>query len=256
MSAIVAVNSSRWTNSQLALIQQQIAMNCNQAEIELFQQVCNRTGLDPFSRQIYAIKRGGKNPKMTIQVSIDGFRVIADRSGKYDGSQTFWADAEGNWHDVWLSSEPPSAAKTVCYRVGSDRPFVAVALWSELAQYETNWENGKASGKKLAALWAQMPAHMLGKVSEAQALRKAFPAELSGLYSTEEMPMPTTIDATIETDETAELTARSSALFKALGWDKQQCVDYLVDNFAVENRKDLTAEQLQELVKKLEALQN
>lgn len=250
--------SGKWTPSQLALVQQQIAQNCTQEEIEFFQQVCNKTGLDPFSRQIYAIKRGGKNPKMTIQVSIDGFRAIADRSGKYSGSQTFWCDANGNWFDVWLKTEPPAAAKTVCYRIGSDHPFVAVALWAELAQWETVWRNGQATNeKKLATLWAQMPAHMIGKVSEAQALRKAFPAELSGLYSTDEIPMPAdnVIEAEVINDsaEKAALLAKAKELGEKLGLTSIEKGDAVSAASGGErDARRLSVSQLQNLVSLLE----
>src|SRR5690606_36600618 len=57
---------------------------------EAFLHHCSRTGLDPVARQIYLIERGGKH---TIQVSIDGARLVAERSGKYAGqTPTQWTD--------------------------------------------------------------------------------------------------------------------------------------------------------------------
>ncbi|MGL4617905.1 MAG: phage recombination protein Bet [Chroococcidiopsis sp.] len=180
--------SLAWTPEQLALIKQQIAKDCTDAELALFGQVCQRTGLDPFSRQIYAIKRNQynpdtrqKEPKMTIQVSVDGFRAIAARSGLYDGSHTEWCGKDGIWSDVWLGNGNPAAAKTTVYRKGSAHPFIAVAKFNS---YAVSY-NGKLSG-----LWEKMPDLMIGKVSESLALRKAFPVELSGLYTTEEFPLP------------------------------------------------------------------
>lgn len=177
--------SDMWSNEKIQLLKTQIAKDCSDDELALFLQVCKRTGLDPFSRQIYAISRKTFNsdtkqyePKMSVQVSIDGFRLIAARSGLYDGSTTEWCGLDGVWKDVWLLSEPPAAAKTTVYRLGTDRPFVGVCTFKSYAQTF----NGKLSG-----LWAKMPETMLGKVSEALALRKAFPAELSGLYTREEM---------------------------------------------------------------------
>lgn len=160
-----------WDDSQIAIIKQQIAKGCSDGELALFGQVCQRTGLDPFSRQIYAISRGGK---MTIQVSIDGFRTIAARSKLYGGSTTEWCGDDGVWRDVWLSANPPAAAKTTVCRIGSPMPFTGVARFGAYQQSSN-------------ALWRSMPEVMIGKVSEALALRKAFPAELSGLYSSEEM---------------------------------------------------------------------
>jgi phage recombination protein Bet len=161
-----------WDADQIALIKSQIAVNCTDSELALFGQVCQRTGLDPFSRQIYAIKRG---QKMTVQVSIDGFRTIAARSTLYGGSHTEWCGEDGIWRDVWLGNGAPAAAKTTVYRIGSPHPFVAVARYSSYQQSSNQ-------------LWRSMPDTMVAKVSESLALRKAFPAELSGLYTTEEFP--------------------------------------------------------------------
>lgn len=186
-SAITTINAelapvTGWNAQQIELIKTQVAPGCTDLELSLFQQVCARTGLDPFSRQIYAIRRKDRNApggeKMTIQVSIDGFRLIASRSGKYGASESLWCGADGEWHDVWLSPQAPAAAKTLVWRTGSDRPFTAVARWDSYAQMY----NGQPTH-----MWKKMPDVLLAKCSEALALRKAFPAELSGLYSTEEM---------------------------------------------------------------------
>ena len=159
-----------WDGSQIEIIKQQIAKGCSDGELALFGQVCQKTGLDPFSRQIYAISRGGK---MSIQISIDGFRTIAARSGLYGGSMTEWCGDDGVWRDVWLSSKPPAAAKTTVWRKGCPNPFTGVARYGAYSQGNS--------------MWSKMPDTMIAKVSEALALRKAFPAELSGLYSSEEM---------------------------------------------------------------------
>jgi phage recombination protein Bet len=158
-----------WDNSQMAVIKSQIAKDCTDAQLVLFAEVCKRTGLDPFTKQIYAISSKGK---MIIQVGIDGLRAVAADSGLYNGSQTFWCGEDGIWVDVWLKKSLPVAAKTEIYRGDSTRPFTAVALMSEY---------GKDN------VWKSLPTVMLGKVSESAALRKAFPRQLSGLYTGEEM---------------------------------------------------------------------
>jgi phage recombination protein Bet len=170
-----------WTPEQTQLISTTIAPGCSNDELRLFAYACQRTGLDPFSRQIYAIKRGGK---LTIQVSIDGLRSIAERTGQLDGSMTYWCGADGQWQDVWLDSKPPAAAKTVIHRKGCAHPFSATARFADF-----NAGQG---------LWSKMPSVMIAKCSEAQALRRAFPADLSGVYSTDEMDQavePVTVTA-------------------------------------------------------------
>ena len=159
-----------WTPEQTQLISTTIAPGCSGDELRLFAYACQRTGLDPFSKQIYAIKRGGK---MTIQAGIDGLRSIAERTGQLDGSETLWCGEDGQWQDVWLGAKPPAAAKTIIHRKGASHPFVGVARFAD-------YNAGQG-------LWTKMPAAMIAKCSEALALRKAFPADLSGVYSTDEM---------------------------------------------------------------------
>ena len=155
--------------SQLDLIKNQIAKGCTDGEIEYFIGVCQRTGLDPFQRQIYAIRRkDNKVEKMTIQTGIDGYRLIADRTGRYAGSDDpiHHCDAAGN-----LTRSTVTVWKIVS---GVRCSFTASALFDEYVQLSS-------------PMWAKMKFTMLAKCAEALALRKAFPADLSGLYTTEEM---------------------------------------------------------------------
>jgi len=189
MSAITTTSQSSITQhfnpEQLKVLKQQIAPKCSDTELDYFIEVCKQTGLSPFTREIYAISREAwnpetqrKEPKMSIQVSIDGLRKRAANSGYYDGSTTFWCGEDGKWLEVWLKSTPPSAAKTVVYRKGCGQPFTAVARFDA---YKQDFKG------KLSGLWEKMPDIMIGKCSEALALRKAFPEQTAGLYASEEM---------------------------------------------------------------------
>lgn len=160
-----------FNEDQIALIKSQLGSGLTNSELDLFLHVAKKAGLDPLSRQIYAVKRGGK---MTIQTSIDGLRLIAERTGKYEGQAgPFWCGEDGEWKDVWLKSSPPAAAKVGVWKAGAKDATYAVAKFSEY----------NVGGN----MWNKMPANQIAKCAESLALRKAFPQETNGLYSDTEM---------------------------------------------------------------------
>ena len=169
----ITAEQAFWTDQQLAALRQ-LGVDANsQGDLAVFFHQAQRSGLDPFKREIYMITRKGKP---TIQTGIDGFYKIADRVSRTTGgtwgiSETLWCGQDGQWADVWLQATPPAAAKVTIERNGSR--FTVVALTSEY----------QAQGP----LWQKMPARMIAKCAEALAIRKAFPEDLSGLYTSEEM---------------------------------------------------------------------
>lgn len=152
--------------------------------VERFLSLVRRSGLDPLARQIYCIGRFSQGHiEWSIQTGIDGFRLVAERSKKYDGQDgAEWLTSKGEWVDAFVPSlhgEHPLAARVRVYRKDWPRPSVGVAEWGSYVQT-------KKSGE-VTAMWAKQGAGQLAKCAEALAIRKAFPQDLSGLYTADEI---------------------------------------------------------------------
>lgn len=177
------------------LIKETVCKGASDTEFKLFMNQARTTGLNPLARQVFAVKRWDSQANrevMSIQVSIDGFRLIAERTGKYAGQVgPYWCGLDGEWKDAWLSDKPPVAAKVGTVRNDFKEPCWGVARFNSYAQ--------KKKDGTLTRMWASMPDVMIAKCAESLALRKAFPQELSGLYTNDEMSQVNNDDMPIPT---------------------------------------------------------
>lgn len=167
-------------DTKLQLIKNTLAKDAalTDDEMQLYGQVATRKGLDPFAGQIHVTKRMGK---LVFQTGIDGFRLIAQRTGLYAGQDApEWCGPDGVWSEIWPKSKgAPVAARIAVYRKDWQRPVVVIAHWDEYVQ--TKQDGG------INAMWKQRGPAQLAKCAEALALRKAFPQDMSGIYTDEEM---------------------------------------------------------------------
>ena len=160
-------DQTEWTPQQAAVLKAANIRPQSKEQASLFLAYCQATQLDPVSRQIYLLNG-------QPVASIDGMRLVAQRTGEYRGQiGPQWCGTDGQWMDVWVADGPPSACRVGVLRAGFDEPVWGIAMWREF---------GSDKGT-----WRKMPAHMLAKVAESHSLRKAFPNDLSGLYSADEM---------------------------------------------------------------------
>lgn len=141
------------------LIRNMFARGCSNDEFSVLIELANRYQLDPFAKQIWAVKYSDRPAQ--IFAGRDGYLAIAHRSGQFNGMQSsIDKDADGNILSatcrVWRKDMEHSFERTVY-----------------VDEYNT---------KK--GVWAEKPATMIVKVAEAQALRLAF--NISGLYDSSE----------------------------------------------------------------------
>ena len=197
------------SKDEIDLLKRTLLKQFPEDEQTTFVRLCQRTRLDPFTKQIYATRRyqkvrdndtgaTRKIPTLVPVTGIMGLCAVADRTGHYDGCEIFWAAPDGEWKTEWLSDEYPAAAKAIVYHRTRKHPEVAIARWfsfvGQVYNYQTQvWEVGD--------FWAKMPDYMLAKVAKAAALRGAFPDQLSNIYIKEELEGNLTDSEEVSTDE-------------------------------------------------------
>lgn len=179
-SELSVQHNEGFSQKQIDILKNGICRGCSNQEFEVFLMACKKTQLDPFMKQIYAVKRKAKKPDgswgetMTIQTGIDGYRLIAERTGNYvPGAEPTY---------VYDEQQKLISATAYVKKRTSDGEWHTIASSAYYDEYCQKFKDGQPMG-----LWANMPRTMLAKCAEAQALRRAFPAEMSGVYTKEEM---------------------------------------------------------------------
>lgn len=215
--------------AQLALIRRTVAADTTQDEFDMFIEVCRRVGLDPFRKQLYCLVYNKDKPdkrKVAFITGIDGFRAVAQRNGDYrpdDAEPEIAIDPD----QANPATNPLGIVKAVvkAYKRGPDgwHAVVGVAHWDEFAPLVEEWAYDEAKGKRqptgkyelAIGNWRKMPRVMIVKCAEAQALRRGWPEDLSGVYSPEEMDGATMRDITPSAEIEQHEQQRRLALINA-----------------------------------------
>lgn len=208
----IATLSPGFTGRQLDLIRNTVARDCQPEEFNLFIAVAQRAGLDPFRKQISALVFNKNKPekrRMSIITGIDGLRAIAARSNRYRPDEnepeiTYLPELKGPTNPLGI--EKAVVRINIRDEGGSEwRPVAGVAYWDEFAPISEEWAEDPQTGKRrpsgkmtldTTGNWFRMGRVMISKCAEAQALRKAFPEDLSGLYEGAEMDQARAVDLT------------------------------------------------------------
>ena len=209
-------NQTSWDDAQLAALRQLGVSDASEGDLAVYLNYCQQTGMSPFAKQIYMIGRREKRGndwivKQTIQMGIDGFRIIAQRSREYQGqTKPEWCGPDGVWKEVWLDKvNNPVAARVGVRRKGFVEPLYATALWESYAVYYND---------VLSPMWKKHGPGQLLKCAEALAIRKAFPMDLSGIYEPTEMEAIDALESQSASESTQEDKPKMGVVEEPPSW--------------------------------------
>ncbi|MGE5472669.1 MAG: phage recombination protein Bet [Ignavibacteriales bacterium] len=234
---------------QIELIRASSAKDATDDELKLFLFIAQRTGLDPLTKQIHFVKRktrqndGSFKSTITVQTGIDGYRAIAERTGQLAGIDDPVYDTED-------AIAPNKATVTVYKMISNQRcPFTATARWKEYYPGETH-----------GFMWQKMPYLMLGKCAEALALRKAFPNDLSGIYTNEEMQQadgePKGDASSGEGKEEKTITEPQRKRLYALANANTDIIRNVSEKYGYESSKDIKVSDYETIATEVEEMAN
>lgn len=239
-----ALQPGSFNAKQTEILKNSICKGITNEEFEIFLLACKKTQLDPFMKQIYAIKRKSKRPDgswgetMTIQTGIDGYRLIAERTGKYAPGKepTFVCDEQGK----------VVSATAYIKKMTSDGTWHEVSSSAYMEEYCQTTTDKVTQEKRPTGMWVNMARTMLAKCAEAQALRKAFPAEMSGVYTKEEMEQADPIDITPKMSE-EQIVELNLILDQCDENYRNWVFDYLKKQYKTNSMADIPADMFERI---------
>lgn len=174
--------------SDLETLRATVLKGASDAQLRMYARTCRSRGLDPFAKEIHGW--AGRDGAVEIVVGIDGLRTLAEGSGEYRGQDGPWyCGQDKEWTEVWLGPGKPLASKVCVKREGME-PVCSVALLSEC--------------ERNTPVWRTQLSTMLAIRAEAQAIRRLFPRQTTGLYAEGELPDPEEAETPVEPSRPAQ----------------------------------------------------
>lgn len=227
------MTTENFGEKEIEILKKSTCKGLTDEQLEIFLMACRKTNLDPFMRQIYAVKRADT---MTIQVAIDGFRLIAERTERY---------APGP-EPKFVYDEKGALVSSTAFikKMTKDGTWHEVSSCAYMDEYCQKTRDGRPIG-----MWATMPRTMLAKCAESQALRKAFPAEMSGIYTTEEMSQADMeLDKPVKKISIAQAEYLESVLNMCSESYQEKAYSYMKKLYQAESVFDLPVEAYERII--------
>ena len=171
-----------WTPQQVEAIRKTVAYGATNEELTMFLYLAHKTGLDPFSNEIWFIQVNGKNKIMTGR---DGYLKIANNHPAFQGMES---DAIYELDKFTRESGQDQSVIKHSYDSLKDRGRLLGAyakVWRSDRKVPSFFLAPMSDYDKKKGCWLQYPHAMIIKVAEAMALKRAF--AISGLCTQEEL---------------------------------------------------------------------
>lgn len=232
------ITQSGWTEEEIQIIKETICKGANEAEFKAFVRTCVHLSLDPFRKQIYSIPRKVSGETIRINVvSIDGLRLIAERTGKYaPGSMTTYKYNDKN-HLISATAYVKKLTKD--------------GTWHEIGVEAFYHEYVQMYNQKPSGVWKDKPHVMLSKCAEALALRKAFPAEMSSVYAEEEFNKPEKEDSSPKVDTSNFINEAQFKSVKEIIGEDLELIEKILNAYRISKLSEIPKDKFQDVLKRI-----
>jgi phage recombination protein Bet len=258
MTDLMTIGQEVWTGENYQTIKDCFAKGVTDSEFKVFVEIGKRCNLNPFLKEIWALKYG--NNPASIFIGRDGYRKAAQAHPEYEHHEahsvyendSLQLDSETGLvkHEFSLTDRGDLVgAFALVRKKGVSRPFFKFVYFAE---YTTN-----------QSLWKSKPDTMIIKVAEAQCLKMAFQDIFGGTYSEAEQwkdkkdakeMLSTLIEKVDENKATKDSVSELRQLIQDNEWAIGASINWL-KKAAVKSFDDMTQEQVNACIKLVKSKQ-